>query len=81
MRRSLAVVGILALTAGCTTAAPVTSYDKAGVGMEQRKRDDVECVQSSIGSREGQRAGFFIPVDREAYASCMMARGYTRRNQ
>ena len=80
MRRAL-LLGMMVLTAGCTTAAPVPSYDKAGVGMEQRKRDDVECVQSSIGSREGQRTGFFIPVDREAYASCMTARGYTRRSQ
>jgi hypothetical protein len=81
MRRSLAVVGILALTAGCTTAAPVTSYDKAGVTAEERKTDNRECVQASIGSRESTRATFFVPIDRDAYASCMMARGYTRRSQ
>jgi hypothetical protein len=76
MRRSLAVAGILAFTVGCATTAPV-AYDKAGVTAEQRKTDDRECVQASIGSREST-VTFFIPVDRDAYASCMMARGYSR---
>jgi hypothetical protein len=77
MRRSLAVVGILAFTVGCATTAPV-AYDKAGVTAEQRKTDNGECVQASIGSRETTGATFFVPIDRDAYASCMMARGYNR---
>lgn len=76
MRRSLLVVGML-LMAGCTTAAPVT-YSKAGVTADQRKIDDRDCVQASIGSREGSRAQFFVPVDREVYGNCMVARGYRR---
>jgi len=76
MRRSLLVVGML-LIAGCATTAPV-AYSKTGVTAEQRKVDDRECVQASIGSREGGRAQFFVPVDREAYGTCMVARGYRR---
>jgi hypothetical protein len=80
MRRAL-LLGMMVVTAGCTTAAPVTSYDKAGVTAEERKTDNRECVQASIGSRESTRATFFVPIDRDTYASCMMARGYSRRSQ
>ena len=80
MRRSLVVVGILMATAACATTAPA-SYDKAGVSMDQRKADDRACVEASIGGRESSRANFFVPVDREAYAACMVAKGYSRRSQ
>jgi hypothetical protein len=72
-------VGIFVSIAGCTTAPPPASYDKPGVSAEQRKADERECVQASIDSREGQRAGFFVPVDRDAYVKCMVARGYVAK--
>ena len=78
MRRSMMMagtLGILVQIAGCATTTPV-SYDKPGVSAEQRTRDGRECVEASIDHREGQRAGFFVPIDREAYAACMLARGY-----
>jgi hypothetical protein len=70
--------GIFVSIAGCATAPPA-SYDKPGVSAEQRKADERECVQASIDSREGQRAGFFVPVDRDAYVKCMVARGYVAK--
>jgi hypothetical protein len=71
--------GIFVSIAGCATAPPPASYDKPGVSAEQRKADERECVQASIGSREGQRTGFFVPVDRDAYVNCMVARGYVAK--
>ena len=82
MRRLVIVaggLGIFVSIAGCATAPPPASYDKPGVSAERRNLDERECVQASIGSREGQRAGFFVPIDREAYTSCMIARGYTAK--
>jgi hypothetical protein len=77
MRRSWLVVAAAVAMTGCATTAPVM-YSKAGVTAEQRKVDDRDCVAGSIGSREGSRAQFFVPVDREAYGNCMVARGYRR---
>jgi len=82
MRRLVTMAGgfgIFVSIAGCATAPPPASYDKPGVSADQRNLDERECVQASIGSREGQRAGFFVPIDREAYTSCMSARGYTAK--
>ena len=81
MRRTLVMAsafGVLVIGSGCAATAPAT-YDKRGVTAEQRKVDDRECVQSAIGSREGQRAGFFVPVDRDVYVNCMVARGYVAK--
>jgi len=82
MRRLVTMAGgfgIFVSIAGCATASSPTSYDKPRVSADQRNLDERECVQASIGSREGQRAGFFVSIDREAFTSCMLARGYTAK--
>ncbi len=77
MRRSLVTLGIVGLLSGCAAAATSGRYDKAGVSTEERQQDESACVQASIGGRNGRGGAAFVPIDRDAYRSCMAARGYT----
>ncbi len=83
MRRAVAgrlLVAALSLSlavVGCASAK-TARYEKSGVSAQQRDADSNACVQESLAGREGGKGGgFFVRVDRDAYARCMTARGYT----
>ena len=77
MRRPRVIAVVLAgLIAGGCAAKGSGSYAKPGATEEQRRQDERECLSASVDSREGQRAGFFVPFDRDQFATCMTARGY-----
>jgi hypothetical protein len=72
---TLAVL-MVALLGGCATATRKTVYVKPGVGEEQKKKDEAECIQAAIDTA-GPRAAAFIAVDRDTVDRCMRQRGYT----
>ena len=63
------------LMAGCATGK--LTYVKAGTTDVERKRDESECLRGAL--EHTYRAHILIPIaiDREAFASCLEARGYT----
>jgi hypothetical protein len=76
LRRLTTAVLVVALLGGCVTTTRKTIYAKPGVGEEQKKKDEAECVQTAIDTA-GPRAAAFIAVDRETVDRCMRQRGYT----
>jgi hypothetical protein len=71
--RTMSVVGFIGLLVGCATGMAV--YDKPGAAEA-----DVQsaCLQASAS--EGEPFRFSGPtIDREAFARCMEAKGYTLR--
>ena len=76
MRILIAAVTVAALLGGCATATGKMVYMKPGIGEEQKKKDEAECIQASIDTA-GPRAAAFIAVDRDTVDRCMRQRGYT----
>jgi len=76
MRRLATAVLVVALLGGCVTTTRKTIYAKPGVGEEQKKKDEAECVQTAIDTA-GPRAAAFIAIDRDTVDRCMRQRGYT----
>lgn len=74
--RTVRVVGVIGLLAGCATGMGV--YDKPGAAEADVQRDRSACLQASASENEPFR--FSGPsIDREAFARCMEAKGYTLR--
>ena len=53
------------------------SFDKPGVMDAERQRDQKECGLASADDSDSDRFLLVYGVDRDAYISCMTARGYT----
>ncbi len=68
------VVSPLLLVA-CGTG-PLT-FDKPGVMVAERERDQKECGLASADDPDHGQLLLIYRVDRDAYATCMVARGYT----
>jgi hypothetical protein len=73
--RAITVVVMAALLGGCGSTSK-TVYEKAGVGDEQVRRDEAQCVQISLDT-SGTRGAAYLSVDRDEVDRCMRARGYT----
>jgi hypothetical protein len=54
------------------------SFDKPGVMAAERQRDQKECGLASADDSDSDRFLLVFGVDRDAYISCMTARGYTK---
>jgi hypothetical protein len=63
------------LLTGCGSPAPI--YVKPNVTDAARRSDEAACVQTSIGASQPAQPATAAAVDRDAYAQCMQARGYT----
>jgi hypothetical protein len=72
--RSLCAAAVLA---GCATQQGWV-YEHPSASVQQRRQDEAICLHASIG-RAQDRLGVLetVPIDREAYNECMVARGYT----
>jgi uncharacterized lipoprotein YajG len=64
------------LLAGCATS-PKVIFTKPGVSAADRERDENACLRSSVGLDDQSRIMVPFDVDRNAFQSCMAARGYT----
>ena len=72
--RALLVIGLLF---GCATRG-LGVYDKPGAPEADLKRDRSACLRASAS--EGEPFRFSGPtIDRDAFARCMEAKGYTLR--
>ena len=63
------------LLAACGTGR--LSFDKPGVTDADRKRDQKECGLASADDSDSSHLLLVYDIDRDAYVSCMTARGYT----
>lgn len=70
------VLVIFGLLVGCATS-PKVIFTKPGVSAADRERDENACLRSSIGLDDQSRIMVPFDVDRNAFQSCMAARGYT----
>ncbi len=68
---------LLLFLSGCATAQ--VTYDKPGITRAERQRDLSECLRAAIGSDDRGRFLALYQIDRDAYARCLEARGYTAR--
>ena len=66
----------LGLLAGCATQARLV-FDKPGVTDADRQRDQKECGLASADDTDSSHLLLVYGIDRDAYVSCMTARGYT----
>jgi hypothetical protein len=72
----LALVPCLWLT-GCGQSERRV-YSKPGVTGAQQKQDQEDCVRSAVEVGETERRLLSaVPINREAFNTCMEARGYT----
>ena len=80
-RHRLAVAAALAslllplVLAGCGTGP--LSFEKPGVTLAERERDEKECGLASADAPDQSHLLHVYRVDRDALADCMAARGYT----
>ena len=75
-RKDLAVSALMAgLVAGCASHEPI--YVKPNVTDAARKSDEATCVQASIGVNQPAQPSTTPAIDRDAFAQCMRAKGYT----
>ena len=73
--RALLVMGLLV---GCASTAGVGVYEKPGAPDADVNRDRSACLRASAS--EGEPFRFSGPdIDRDAFARCMEAKGYTLR--
>jgi hypothetical protein len=63
------------LLAACGTGK--LSFDKPGVMDAERQRDQKECGLASADDTDSSHILLVYGIDRDAYVSCMTARGYT----
>jgi hypothetical protein len=75
---ALSFVLSLEFLVGCGTQQRFI-YDKPGVTAADARRDESECVQGALTQDVSGRILTLVEIDREAYARCMQARGYTAR--
>ena len=68
----------LEFLAGCGTHQRLI-YDKPGVTAADAQRDQSECVRGALTQDVSGQILALVEIDREAYARCMQARGYTAR--
>lgn len=75
------LLAVALLPAGCASAAGRIVYDKPGVTQADRKQDEGACLREAVATDGSGR--IFAPylVDRDAYSSCMEARGYSAKRQ
>ncbi len=72
----LRMLGITGLLVGCASSLSV--YEKPGVAEADLRRDRAACLRTAASDSEAFR--FSGPtIDREAFARCMEAKGYTLR--
>jgi hypothetical protein len=76
---TIALVGAVALLAGCTTGR--IAWDKPGVSQAERERDENACLRAAIGTRSGGELLAPYCIDRDVYTRCMETRGYTVRSK
>jgi hypothetical protein len=70
------VLGITGLLVGCAGSMGV--YDKSGAAEADVRRDRAACLQAAASDSEAFR--FSGPtIDRDVFARCMQAKGYTLR--
>jgi hypothetical protein len=70
------VLGITGLLVGC--AGGMAVYEKSGAAEADVRRDRAACLQGAATDSEAFR--FSGPtIDREVFARCMEAKGYTLR--
>ncbi len=62
------------LLAGC--ASKRLAFEKPGVTVEERRRDEAECLRVSADDSGRAQILAAYRIDRDAYADCMTARGY-----
>jgi hypothetical protein len=82
-RQAIRAVGLslvlsLELLGGCGTQQRVV-YDKPGATTTDMQRDEGECVRGALTQDVSGRILTLLTIDRDAYARCMQARGYTER--
>lgn len=68
----------LGLLTGC--ASQQTVYEKSGDSEADRKRDQSACVRVALSSGQPAQIGP-ATVDRDVFAQCMEAKGYTLRQK
>lgn len=75
----LRVLGITGLLVGCVGGVGVYDmYDKSGAAEADVRRDRAACLQAAASDSEAFR--FSGPtIDRDVFARCMEAKGYTLR--
>jgi hypothetical protein len=64
------------LLVGCASS-PKVVFSKPGVSAADRERDENACLRSSIGLDDQSRIMVPFDVDRSAFQSCMVGKGYT----
>lgn len=77
MRRAALLLASLTLVAACATPPTRPVYVKAGVSEAERKKDNTDCLKAAVGTNLDTRTFGAYSFDREQYAKCMQARGYT----
>ncbi len=76
--KGMGVVGLVSTLVGCAGGSGLGVYDKPGVSEADARRDRSACLRSSASDSEAFR--FSGPtIDRETFARCMEAKGYTLR--
>jgi hypothetical protein len=71
----IAVAAVSLLLAACGTGR--ISFDKPGVPVAERERDQKECALASADDPDHGQILLVFRIDRDAYARCMASRGYT----
>ena len=76
--RAMGVLGIVGTLIGCASGSGLGVYDKPGTSEADIRRDRSACLRTSASDSEPFR--FSGPtIDREIFARCMEAQGYTLR--
>ncbi len=73
----MALWALLLFLSGCATAQ--VAYDKPGITQAERQHDLSECTRVAISTDERGRLFTLYQIDRDAYARCLEARGYTAK--
>jgi hypothetical protein len=75
---AILIVLLSGLLGGCGARQRLV-YDKPGLAVAEGQRDENECVRKALTQDVSGRILTLVQIDREAYARCMEARGYTVR--
>lgn len=68
------LITLAALVAGYST--PRVAFTKPGATDVERKRDETEGFQGTIGHNAGESVPGTLTVDRELFRNCLERRGY-----
>lgn len=77
-RTAFLTVSLIAMLAiGCATQKTRVVYDKPGVTLEQRQRDESYCVGVAAADTKSSWVPAWGATDRGTYEACMKSLGYT----